>query len=1011
MDRQYLHDHALALLQARGETTVLDAVDRAVETVAHGGSASLDFRGNAGLGATQICAQARRTAARLGVPCVTFAVSSPAIGHTRGMVASELLARLVELDAGVGAIEGTLWADPDVGLELAVQRFVQRQPLVLAVDDLHLASTSLQRTLQRLSQPTIAGSGRGLGVVVTSAPDDAPGALVGSPADIHELRPLTSEQMDLVIDEWIETIDEQGREAIKNQARGNVHWLTVILEYLISADVSVAEISAAVDTFTAAGWDRAILAAVSTYGAIALKALSVLNEVAPIPEADFANVVSLTASRLAKAKREMSRFVRVDEHGLQIEHELTRRALANDATSLERMLWIGQAAQTVADPLLRAFFVRALEPGVIKDEVEILRAGAAHCTDDERFDLLSCAFSRAHGDEAHDLALELAHICLRVRDEPSAAIQWLQGRRPEPSDRWRFARWTALWTRALARAPAPQWVEIRRELRRAAEVLAGIDDAAWRLILMERAGKVWLSEADLIDVMRQLEDLQLLDRDGDRPDARMLLAAAQHVAVLGGPGKGHRPEIKRPSVHELVRRALEGEGLFTAESPSDHDRLCEAQWLLLCCDAYDEAAALEERVAEIADQLLPSTRALHEALIAQRLLIIGDLEGTVSRAKGALVNIARRRRGLALGVLVDALVEQGEIGRADDILAAEPPPESGVDEWRLVLARARVDRNLLRFPQAVERLVEVGLRHEHERRRSAAFSWRIDLIRLLTRFRFPQNPQAQQWYEALALLLPGVPAEEMVLRLAHDEHEHATRWSTPVALARSLRAMAEALAASDPMGARERRERAVALLSGDELGECGPAELEFYISLYELTRQDFELARTERDVGAADGDAVVPAQALEFSRNVLEWAWERGAAQLWLRTWDVTSTYSRQRRVGPDGPMESMLDTGERIPYITPTQARWAELGAIGFTQAKLKDLFGPRNARHNAEAVRVVLDELRPGGAPSRGRTSRRVDAVTGGRLDDWVALRNLQFARFHDRRTRQPRLSAKSQ
>jgi hypothetical protein len=377
------------------------------------------------------------------------------------------------------------------------------------------------------------------------------------------------------------------------------------------------------------------------------------------------------------------------------------------------------------------------------------------------------------------------------------------------------------------------------------------------------------------------------------------------------------------------------------------------------------------------------------------LIGAGELDKAHDCVIEALPRIVSPRRGLAIGIGVDALVELGLVEDAEAMLAkaGSGPGTETVSDWRLALAHARVDRNLLRIGSSIERLAWVGKERPLERRRSPAFAWRVDLLRMLHRFRYPRHPDSQKWLDLMKPALPGAAdnPELVANRLLAEELSHTRSWGTAVPRARAERVAGEVWAGRDLKEAREHRERAVSLLGSHDGSASGPARLEYARAVYELARQYRDEARV-----AKSGAAELRQRAVELAARAGSMAFDFGAAQLWLAAWDVHSTAGRKRPTMAPAPGVQMP------PFVSPDAALVAELAATGVTRAEVIALSGL--SVHSVDKHRAALKNKLVKNLPSGG--PRVIPRIAGqptrahARREDWLLFRRAQYEAFRKMR-----------
>lgn len=993
-------------LRHRGLGKMRDLVTAAARAEA----VACDVRGAAGLGKTRMWEEALRSAEQQGVLCVARTLVSVAEAGKR----DQLMRLLIDDLAGAfprsaaehKQIRGLLPPKSE-----PVERWVagealrvatRAQPVLVAFDNFHLANADLRGAVATAFRTRASQPQHGLAILVTSAGDLDRGPLVGGPRDLYPLSGLSDGQVELVVADRLDAVPPDLLRALILEAKGNLHWLSDVLNSLDE----VREPARMVETVLAYRpylWGTQMLAPLSDDGECVLKVLSLLSEVQPLSVREISPIGGLSTQRTERALEEVRNYLRpIRPARWTIEHENWRLAVIREILPHDQERIRVKAVEVLADELAVALHVADLPRKTIPDELQRLEAGAALGTADQKYALLGEALRRAGRKGGMRLAVELATVCLRELDDPEAAWSVLAGRQLTlDGDGDLYARAIVQLSRALTLRENPDPEQAAALLDEGLKTVGPDLPQARRRLLQASAGNWRLPAVTLAVVAEELSVERLPSEGSTAEDARMLLAGAKHLMVSEQPaGEGGK------SVLELLRRCITGGGLWETFSSRHYAELCEIQWLLLCCDAHAELVAFEKACGR---HLLRGPRAglaLHHILVAHRHLVEGRLEQAQTLAQRWFTNVPASRRGLAVAVLADALIERGRISEAVGLLGDYPAdslmsePLDNVSKWRLAMTHARTGRAMLNVERSIGWLATVGASRHDEHRFSPAFAWRVDLIRLLERFRFGRHPASDSWRAAMAKLLRDEDNAVVTRRLASKEIVDAERWGTPVARARAYRASAEVHAAEDPQESRKSREQAVELLGAADGSRPQLAALDYARSVYELARQ--ARADAERLENQAEGlhgpkREKLKKEAKELREEVSRlaclagsYAFEFGAAELWVRAREVNSMKGKRKTVEDDlrppgfhGPMPA---------HVSPGGARCAELLGTGLTLKEVGQVLGRNPSGKERSEVREVL-KARDGDVPAGGIGPGLAEV----RQSEWVTFRGLQYRDFH--------------
>ena len=359
---------------------------------------------------------------------------------------------------------------------------------------------------------------------------------------------------------------------------------------------------------------------------------------------------------------------------------------------------------------------------------------------------------------------------------------------------------------------------------------------------------------------------------GETIGEKLLLSLlAMHDAVSGVPAADVIP---------LARRALADGELVRADVSAAVFPLCT---VLGMADLDEVLIVFEDVLAEAHRRGSTVTYAAAKAFRAQSLLWRGDLGEAETDSREALAvtdtwGATARFAGHATAFLADALMEQG---RLDDAAAA--------------LAQARS------LPESAQMLY---LRHSRARLRilrGDAAGGAAELLDACQRFESvdSRNPALIAWRSPAALALLALGERDQAQRLAMEEVELARAWGAPRALGAALRAAGLVAGGKRSL---ELLNEAVELLSDS------PARLDH--------------AKARADLGGALRRAGQRVQAREHLRRAVELATICGATRLAEHAGaELLATGARPRRVALSG-----------VESLTPSERRVAERAAQGAT-------------------------------------------------------------------------------
>jgi DNA-binding CsgD family transcriptional regulator len=323
--------------------------------------------------------------------------------------------------------------------------------------------------------------------------------------------------------------------------------------------------------------------------------------------------------------------------------------------------------------------------------------------------------------------------------------------------------------------------------------------------------------------------------------------------------------------------------------------LSQATWFaqtavaLLVAERYDDVQPLlDGSIANARTSGDSGTLAIGLALRGWLALRVGDLAAAEVDTRTALAAPELRApmlfRVLNAGVLAGALIEQGDLGAAEDVLR---PLEGEIESDSLTAAVLRIARGRLRIAQG---RIDDGL---------------VDFlgIGLLTDRAGVTCPGYLSWRSEAALAHLALAEREPATRLAAEELELARAFGAPRALGVA--------------------ERAAALVAGGDRGASFLRE-----AVGELERADarLERARALADLGAMLRRRNRRTEAREFLREGLDAAHRIGARQLAERAEiELRASGGRPRRLVLSG-----LDS------LTASERRIAELAGQGLSNREI---------------------------------------------------------------------------
>jgi DNA-binding CsgD family transcriptional regulator len=866
----------------------------------------------AGLGKTSLLRVAGEEASEAGFACLRARASELERDFAYGCL-RQLLEPVVANSSSSGLFEGAaslskpLFAPASArdlapsadrafsmlhGLYWLLNNLTDERPVVLSVDDLHWCDAESVRFLAYLA-PRLEG----LAIAVLAstrggepATEDLARLATAPETTVLRPRPLSDEATARLCELRLGLpVADEFAEACRRATAGNPFFLEALLREVDEQEYSTDALGAArVERAGPAAVAQAVLLRLAGAPAAAtalVRAAAVLGDGAGLGEA--ARLADVDPEQATRAADLLAAQAILKPGGsLEFVHPIVREAVYADIGSHERAgaharAALVLAASSASEERIAAQIVEA-EPAGDAGRVELLRRVGA--------DALS-------------------------RGAPAAAVAWLGRALVEPPAEANVAEVLFELGSAELRIGAPEAVdhltaavEVTREptllgtsarLLGLALTLSGDADRAVEAVesaiemvephdrelalLLEAELAAHAQEASLerrAPAARRLERYAGLE--GATPGERLVVAS---IAF----DRARASESEREAVAEL-ERALAGGRLLDEQAVDVTGPSCLLLVSLLATDALDLAdACLEEKIAD----------ARARASIPAVAFVL-EFRGRASLRRGAVMDAAEDARaalellvsggiqlgrGFALALLIEALIEAGDVEAAERALrssgfADDIPPGLPVNDLLEARGLLRVAQG--RPSEGLDDLVEFG-------RRDALWGG--------------ANPLASRWRShaslALAAMGEGEPAREMAL----EDLERARRWGAASGIGVALRAAG--LAAGGAASLDRLREAADVL-------ERSPARLEH--------------ARALTDLGAALRRAKRRSEARNALRAGLALANRCGARALAERA-GIELRAAGDRSSSPHEPGVQPLTVSER---------RVAELAAAGHSNPEI---------------------------------------------------------------------------
>ena len=900
----------------------LERIGGCLERARQGHGGALVVEGPAGIGKTLLLAAGRDLAEREGFRVLRARGAELergfAFGVVRQLVEPVVVAasgqeRTVLLDGppglaasllglpGLGAGVPTIRpAAPDPsfavlhGLYWLCANLAAERPLALVVDDAHWADGASLRFLAFLlprleelhaavllgARPAEAGESRELLA-----------ALMTDPAtEVVEVGPLTVSGVAMLVGSGLGVEPEPAFAAACWEATGGTPFLVrTLVEALREEGIApVAASAARVQNVATATLDRWAMLRLARLGADAVR---LARAVAVLERAELDLAAGLAGLALADAAAAADLLVRagvLDEAPLCFAHPLLRGAVYRDLGVAERAGAHGRAARLLAEahasPARVAEHLLAAVPTGDGWTVERLRAAAREAASrgapDSAVVYLRRAVAEPPSPEAEGgMVLELGLVEFTAgepgwHDHLAAAVE-------SAGDA------TTRIAAALLFANALRWHD------RPVEAVEVCDRVAARLDGRDTEGHLAL---DAMAIGCGVLDAATAPSMADRAAALLVRARQRSVprqCLLGAASVAALANQPADQVAEMALRAIAPgtgplpEPIDSPWLPDDAFRHPSAVLPLIWAERYDAAqaladAAVAEARASANGMILPAVLS-HRAYLAFRR---GDLTAAEADAHALLdaPSAPLLFRNRATGVLVDVLVERGDLDEAERTL--EPlgaDPASTALRWTIL----RHTRGRLLFAQ----------RRFGEALRDFQVAGEIAVSGLAA------SPSYLPWRSDAALAALALGDTDTARRLSDEELELARVFGAPRTLGVALRAAG--LVAGGERG-RELLHEAIETLVGPDT--------------------QLEQARAQTDLGALLRRGNHRVQARQLLRQALDLAHHLGAAALAKRAeTELRATGAKPRRVQLTG-----------LEALTASERRIAELAAQALTNREI---------------------------------------------------------------------------
>src|SRR5262245_7527160 len=791
----------------------------------------------AGLGKTSLLKAACEAASEAGFACLRARASELERDFAYGCV-RQLLEPIVATGSSSGLFEGAaslsepLFAPASAqhpapsadrafsmlhGLYWLLNNLADERPVVLSLDDLHWCDAESLRFLTylapRLEGLTVAvfASARG-GEQVAG---DLARLAAAPETTLLRPRPLSVEATARLCELRLGvSVADEFAEACRTATAGNPFLLEALLREVDEQEYPTNTLGAVrVEHVGPAAVAQAVLLRLSGAPAAAtalVRAVAVLGDGASLGEAArLADVDDAEASRAADLLAALA--ILKPGGSLEFVHPIVREAVYADIGAHERA---GAHARAALVLTVRG----ASEERIAAQLVEAEPAGDA-----VRVELL-----RQVGADALSRGAPAAAVAWlgRALEEPPAAAQVAEVLFELGSAEFRLGAPEAIerLTAAVGLTREPTLLGTSARLLGLALTLSGDADRAVEAVesaievvephdrelalLLEAELAAHAQEASLerrAPAARRLE--RFADLEGVTPGERLVLASIAFE-------RARASESEREAVTEL-ERALAGGRLLDEQAVEVTGPSCLLLGSLLATDALDLAdACLEEKIDDARAQASIPAVAFVLEFRGRASLRRGVVVDAAEDARAALELLVsggiRLGRGFALALLIEALIEAGEVEAAERALrssgfAGEIPPGLPVNDLLQARGLLRVAQG--RPSEGLDDLVEFG-------RRDALWGG--------------ANPLASRWRSHASLALAAMGEGERAREMAREDLERARHWGAASGIGVALHAA----------GLAEGGNAAV-----DRLGEA--------VNVLERSPARLEHARALTDLGAA----------------------------------------------------------------------------------------------------------------------------------------------------------------